>query len=154
MLLAVLLTLHSLLRWAILAAMVALIWRAASGWRQGRAWNPLDASVTKAWVGLIDLQIVVGLILYFVASPMAAIARQAFGAAMKDRTLRFFAVEHPVMALLVAIVAHATSVMARRAADDSTRFRRLLIGGVVSVLIVIVLIPWPFLSYGRPLFRL
>ncbi|MDF2694923.1 MAG: hypothetical protein K0S65_3306 [Labilithrix sp.] len=154
MFLAVLLTLHSLTRWAILASTLALVWRAASGWRQQRAWSPLDASITKAWVGTIDLQIVLGFVLYFVASPMAAIARQAFGAAMKDRTIRFFAVEHPVAMLLVAILTHATSVWARRADDDATRYRRLLIGSLVGFAITMLAIPWPFLSYGRPLFRL
>ena len=47
----------------------------------------------------LDMQMLLGLILYLVLSPFTAEALRDFGAAMKSPGLRFFAVEHLTLML-------------------------------------------------------
>ena len=47
----------------------------------------------------LDLQMLLGLLLYGMLSPFTRQAMQDFGAAMRDSTLRFWAVEHLTMML-------------------------------------------------------
>ena len=74
-----------------------------------------------------------------------------FAAAMKDSTLRFFAVEHFAGMLLAIIIAQ--QVFDFQAGDDrsceiSAGRDCLLARG----LLILASIPWPFMKYGRPLF--
>lgn len=155
MLLAVLLTLHSWCRWAVVLSTLAAGARCASGWVRGRRWTPLDARFARAWVGAIDLQMSLGMLLYLSASPLAAIARRDLAAAWLDPWLRFFGILHPVAMLAATSVAHASWIWARRADEGARdRFRRLGLGVLATTVIVGGAIPWPFLPYGRPLARI
>ena len=63
----------------------------------------------------LDIQLLLGLLLYFVVSPLMASIRADFGAAMSDSNLRFFAVEHISLMMLAVVLGHVAVVMARRA---------------------------------------
>jgi hypothetical protein len=153
MLLAVLLTLHSWIRWAVVASMIAVVVRAGMGWSAKRPWTSKDASLGRVWVGAVDAQVSVGFVLYFIASPMAAIARQDLAAAWRDESLRFFGILHPLMMVVVAIVTHAAWIWVRRTEVGTERLRRLTLGALGALAFLMLAIPWPFLAYGRPLTR-
>ena len=72
---------------------------------------------------------------------MASI-RSNFGAAMSDSNLRFFAVEHISLMIVAVILGHVAVVMARRGDTSSSKFRRGAIWLTLSVLAVLVAIPW------------
>jgi hypothetical protein len=154
MLLAVLLTLHSWSRWAVVASTLAMGVCSTRAWIRRTPWTPLDASLTRTWVGTVDLQVALGFVLYFAASPMASIARQDFRAAWSDETLRFFGILHPAAMVLVLVSTHATRVWANRTEHEHERFRRLTLGVLATFVIAMLAIPWPFLPYGRPLTRM
>lgn len=154
MLYEMLLVLHSFFRWAVVACTLAVGARCALGWLRRRGWTPADARLGRAWIGAIDLQVALGLLLYLSASPVAAVARQDFGQAWGDASLRFFGILHPLAMLAAASVAHAAWIWTRRAEDGaSERFRRLGLGLLGALVLIALAIPWPFLSYGRPLAR-
>jgi len=64
----------------------------------------------------LDLQLLLGLVLYFVLSPFTTQALNDFGAAMRNAPLRFFAVEHVTLMLAAVILVHVGRVLARKAA--------------------------------------
>ena len=146
----VILLLHSWLRWLALIAGVGATFGALS---KG------DGTVRSAerW-GLIfmialDVQLLVGLLLYGVLSPYTAAAMNDFGAAMRDPVLRFWAVEHLTMMLAAVILVHAGRVLARKSADVDKKRMRLLICFGPAVLLMLLGMPWPGMPNGRPLFR-
>jgi hypothetical protein len=144
--------LHSLLRWAVLVTGLIAWFRAVSGSTARRVWTSQDELWGFLFIMALDLQLVVGLVLYIFLSPITKIAFQNFGAAMKIDTTRFFAVEH-VFGMIVAIaLAHIGRVRARKITDDARRHRTLMIFFGLALLIIIASIPWPGLPYGRPLF--
>ena len=103
---------------------------------------------------LLDIQMLLGLLLYLVLSPFTAEAMKDFGAAMRNPGLRFFAVEHVVLMLAAVVLAHLGRALARKAKSPAVmRHRRFLCFGLAT-LAMLIAIPWPGLPNGRPLFRI
>ena len=148
----VILLLHSWLRWPALIAGIIATGAAFSS-------RPIGTEKTAAdrwggiFVGLLDLQFLLGLLLYFVLSPTTAAIRQDFGAAMRDPVARFWAVEHLTLMLVAVIVVHVGRVLARKAATPGAKRTRMLVCFGIATLAIIAAIPWPGFRAGRPLFR-
>lgn len=147
------LILHSWLRWgAILAGLLAAITLVMS-----KPARPGDANPSDRWnlffLIALDLQLVLGLVLYFVASPYMASIRENFGESMRIPQLRFWAVEHVTIMLVAVIALHLARVLARKATNAGSRRRRLLIGVSIAVLAILGGTPWPGSRVSRPLFR-
>ena len=147
------LLIHSWLRWVALVAAVGAIATTAAD----RS-TTLRTSRADLW-GLalmitLDLQMLLGLLLYLVLSPFTTEALSDFGAAMKNPALRFFAVEHVALMFAAVVLVHVGRVMARKAATADAKRSRLLICVVLATIAMLFAIPWPGMSSGRPLFRL
>ncbi len=140
---------HSWLRWVALVAGVGATFSALT--------DRGDGSRSDRWglalVTAVDLQMLVGLVLYLVLSPFTAIAMRDFGAAMKDPGLRFFAVEHVTMMFGAVILVHVGRVLARKAATPGARRTRAFVCFGLATVLMIVATPWPGMPSGRPLFR-
>ena len=149
----VILIVHSWNRWLVLAAAIATLAVAVAGLSARREWSKRDQRVTLTFVSALDLQAVLGLLLYFVLSPIIPKTGSEFKAAMHVSALRFFAVEHITMMLLALIVAHGSWVYAKRAANSRARQRRVAWGVGVTLLLLLSSIPWPFTAAARPLFH-
>lgn len=144
---------HSYLRWIVLGAAFLVLGRSVTGWRSGRSWTPGDARALAGFVGLLDLQLVLGLVLYLVLSPISGAFFADPASGMKDSVLRFFGVEH-VFAMTIAVgVVHAGRARAKKAIEPRDRHRRVCVSLLVGLGVMLVAIPWPFAKYGRPLAR-
>lgn len=150
---AVVLALHSWLRWGVVALAAAAFARSALAVRRGRGWTRADRRLAVAFVAAIDTQVLSGLLLYAVLSPLTPRSADALRAAMHVSVLRFFAVEHVMSMTLALASAHVGWVRAKRAADDATRHRHLAFGAGVALACLLVGMPWPVMPYGRPLLR-
>lgn len=148
------LTVHNLSRWLVVGFGVWAVVRAFGGWRGKREWTKLDERAGLAFMSIIDLQLLLGLVLYFLFSPYSKIAFQNFSAAMGERTVRYFAVEHLVMMVAALLLVHIGRVLVKKAQNAVARHKRAAIWFTVTLLIIIAAIPWPFLGLGRPWFRL
>ncbi|HEU4551815.1 MAG TPA: hypothetical protein VFS25_03240 [Chitinophaga sp.] len=138
------LTIHSLLRWVVL---LTGIWACVRALRGVNGKTPFTAADNKASLFFsisLDVQFLVGLILYFVTSPLMQTARADFGAAMKDNVLRFFAVEHTTMALLALILVHIGRSKVKKAGTAARQHKLALIFYGIALLLILALIPWPF----------
>jgi len=142
-----LLDLHSWLRWAVVITGIMATRAAMSDRWRGETWS-------IAFVSTLDLQMLIGLLLYLVFSPNMAAIRGDFGAAMHDPAARFWAVEHLGSMLLAVMLAHAGRVFSRKAKATGERSTKVLVCFALALLLIIVATPWPGLPNGRPLFRL
>jgi hypothetical protein len=150
----VILVLHNILRWIVFAAGAVALARATSATRGGRNWNDTDTKVLRAFVGAFDLQVLLGLLMYFGTSALGVRVLALGSAAMKDSTLRFFAIEHIFGMLVAAAVLHVGTARARRLGDSPVRQKRTALVVALALVIVFVSIPWPFYPAARPLLRL
>jgi hypothetical protein len=133
---------HSWLRWAvIIAGLVAVI-------RGGAR----DGSAGRWFTTLLDVQILLGLLLYFVLSPFTTAALRDFGGAMSNTQLRFFAVEHVFGMVIATALAHIGRAKVRKApVEKKVRLAAIFYG--LALLVLVISIPWPGMPAGRPLFR-
>jgi prepilin signal peptidase PulO-like enzyme (type II secretory pathway) len=109
---------------------------------QRRSWKAGEGQAVRIFTITMDVQLLLGLILYFVLSPITGIALQNFGAAMRDSTLRYFAVEHLLMMVLAVVAVHVGAVMIRRRHDDRSKYVQGAIWMTLSILLILVGIPW------------
>jgi uncharacterized membrane protein len=142
-----LLTFHNITRWLVVIAGVLVIARAITGLR-GRPWSQPDDRAGMLYTIALDVQLLLGLILFFV-SPITTRALQDFGAAMQNSQMRFFSVEHSLVMLIAVVVAHVARSLSKKAPTDPQKFRRALIGFGLSFVLLLAAIPWQ-----RPLLRL
>jgi hypothetical protein len=147
------LLLHSWLRWAvILLGLVAAI-RAIAGASARRPWLPADDRISKLFMHALDLQMLLGLVLYFFLSPISRAALSDFAGAMRVSAMRFWALEHWIGMIIGIALVHAGIARARRASDGPRKHRILAIVFVLAMIAILASVPWPGTPNGRPLLR-
>ena len=137
------LLLHSWMRWVVIIAAVLVFLRGARGINM----------TTRVFVTALDIQMLLGLILYFALSPSTRAAFQNMGAAMSNPTLRYWSVEHLAGMILAVAAAHIGRTRMRRAADNDARYKigAMFVG--IALVLILISIPWPGMPAGRPFFR-
>lgn len=143
---SVLLPIHNILRWVVVIAAVVAIAGSWLGVLQKKEWTKGDRLRGVGFVAAMDVQLLVGMILYF-TSPLIQQGFEDFGAAMKEAGIRYFLVEHIFLMVIAVALAHVGSVMAKKADTDSAKFKRAAIFFTISFVLVLVRTPW-----FRPLF--
>lgn len=144
----IVLIVHNLLRWVVVVLGVIAVTRAFLGWQQRWSWRDQDGRLASAYTRSLDLQVLLGLLLYFILSPITTGALRDLGAAMGNPDLRFFVVEHFAGMLLASVLAHIGVARARRVEADAGKYRTLAIFLALSILAILAAIPW-----SRPLLR-
>jgi hypothetical protein len=142
---------HSLLRWVILIFLLLSIFRQMTAGNQ-----PFDGRDKGFGLPLLiatHLTAVIGIYQWAVGDlGLNFIQTSGMGAVMKDSVMRFWAVEHPLMMLIGAIL--VTIGYGQRKTKHTTRVqrRRTLIYYVLALIVILMAVPWPFREViGRPL---
>jgi len=148
------LPLHSLIRWAVLLTGLWAAYRGISGVRRRRPWTLADERAGMWFTISLDTQFLLGLLLYFLLSPITRAAMHDFGAAMANPGMRFWAVEHITGMFIAAGLAHVGRNKIHKTGSDDRRHRTAAIFFTLSILAILASIPWTGLPYGRPLLRL
>ncbi len=147
------LTLHSIVRWLVVISAVLVLARMYGGLFSRRSWTAADDRAGMIFTMLLDLQALLGIILYVFLSPTTT-AFLAGQTGMSNSLARYFGVEHVFMMVIALVVAHVGRSLAKKGATNAWKFRRGAIFFTVSVLLILFAIPWPFLPAGRPWLRL
>jgi hypothetical protein len=150
---AAVLFLHSWLRWLVLLFALIAIGRAISGAISRRPWLPADDRAAALFTRSLDLQVLLGLLLYFVLSPITRAALSDFGGAMQVDATRFWAVEHVFGMLVGVALSHVGVKRAQRIQDHGRRHKVVAIFFALALIAIAAAIPWPGTPNARPLFR-
>ena len=142
------LTLHSWIRWLVLLAGIFTAVRALMGWMNKVEWTSRDNQAGLLFMIGVDVQLLLGFILYVALSPITAEALNDFGAAMADASLRYFAVEHVLLMFIAFALTHVGRAFSKRAADAVQKHKMAAIFFGIATLAILFAIPW-----FRPLFR-
>ena len=144
---------HSYWRWAVLAAALVVVARAVAGLVSSRAWTASDQRAARLFITTLDVQFVLGIVLYFGFSPFWMSTIQSFRETMQAPVARFFGVEHETAMVLATAAVHVGWTRAARAADPRRKYRTVIVMLLVFFAISAWAIPWPWRVVGRPLFR-
>ena len=151
---ALVLTLHSYTRWILVLIAALACVRSGYAFRRGSTYAPSDSRLARGFAAMLNLQLLLGVWLYLLLSPVVRTAFSDLGAAMASAPLRFFVIEHQVAALVAIGMGHLGLAQARKTTDDRAKHRCVLWGAGGCLLMILFAIPWPFLPYGRALVRI
>ncbi len=133
---------HNILRWLVLIFGILAIIRAYIGWFGNKEWTSLDDRLGLGFTISIDVQFILGLLLYLFLSPITTNAFANMSAAMSDSGTRYFLVEHSVMMVLAIILAHIGRSRAKKAETDTGKYKQAAIFYSLALLIILAAIPW------------
>jgi hypothetical protein len=130
--------LHSLWRWVVLILMGLAILKALLGWFGKQPWQNLDDRIGLFFTSALDLQVLLGIILYIgvlvgAYFPKTSIIRVSF--------------EHVLMMFIALAIVHVIRSRAKKTEGDLAKHRLTAIGYIIALVIVIVAIPvwsWGF----------
>ncbi|SDL65279.1 hypothetical protein SAMN05421823_107163 [Catalinimonas alkaloidigena] len=150
---SILLTLHSFVRWLVLISLLLAIVRGYRGWLAHQPFSRRDNALRHWTATVAHVQLILGIGLYFI-SPLVAYFLDHFQAAMQQREIRFFGMEHSSMMLLGIVLITVGSMRAKRAATDRQRFKTMALWYTAGLLVILSSIPWAFSPLvSRPWFR-
>ena len=89
----------------------------------------------------VHIQVILGVISYTI-SPHTVTAMSNFGTAMKDSLLRLFAVEHPLMMVIGAVLITIGYTKAKKAIDAKVKYKKILVFYSIGLLLFLSRIPW------------
>jgi hypothetical protein len=148
-----LLALHSLVRWLVLLTLMIAIVTAYRGWLSGKVFTATDNRIRHITATVAHVQLVIGILLYYI-SPIIRYFMHNYREAVHDRGTRFFGMEHSAMMFAAVILVTVGSAYAKRRPGDDLKFRTMAIWYSLALLVILVMIPWPFSSLAqRPWFR-
>jgi hypothetical protein len=124
---------HSLLRYVVLALLIAVIIKSLLGWLQGKDFSKADDKLSLFLLIGTHTQLLVGLFLYFV-SPVVQFSAQT----MKDRTLRFWTVEHIFIMVLAVILITVARISHKKLATASAKHKRLFLLNVLALILIVM----------------
>jgi hypothetical protein len=144
---------HSWLRWVVLLSGLFVVIRAVSGAIRHRPWGPADDRGVRLYSVSLDVQLLLGLVLYFLLSPITSAALSDFGAAFQSSGLRFWAVEHVFGMIVAVILTYRGKVRVRAIGDPVRKHRVAAVFFTLALVAILASIPWPGTPNARPLFR-
>jgi hypothetical protein len=145
---------HGYWRWAVLLSAVVVLVRTTVGTLTRKQWSGDDERAARWFLLAVDVQMAIGVLLYFGFSPFWSATLHSFQETMQGQVSRFFGIEHETAMLLAVMAAHIGRVRSTRAAEGVGKHRTMLISVVVFSVFVLWAIPWPWREMGRPLFRI
>lgn len=111
--------------------------------------RPRGSRWDTAFMAAVDVQVLLGLLLYFGLSPYSTEAMNDLSAAMRSSTLRFWSIEHEAMAFAGVILVRLGRILAVSGKTPEARRTRRLICFVAALALMVAA---AFLQ-RRPWFR-
>lgn len=136
---------HSNLRWLMLLFVLFAIYKAYVGYSQGKVFSKSDNTVKSLGVILGHTQMVVGLLIYM-ESPFTMYFWSNIGENIKNFDIAFIGLYHPLLMLVSVVLLTMGSAISKKKETDYEKFKTIFKWFVISLVIVLVSIPWPFYS--------
>jgi len=133
---------HSLLRWLALIAIVVALVNAFTGISKKRPFGANDNRWSLLTLIFFHLQLVIGLVLYFHQGWHTQIGE------MGNKVVRFYSLEHLVAMLVAIALVTVGRISSKKVNEDRKKHKRHLVYFLISLIIVLVNIPWPFREVG------
>ena len=142
--------LHYYNRYLILAALAFVLFRSITGWLKKSSYTKQDSMAGGILVGLAHLQLLVGLVQYFFTSTYTKVAMADMGAAMKDPTLRYYAVEHITAMIIAIVLIQLGRTFSKRKSSDTDKHRTVAIYTLMATLIIVGTLAQKGILLGHP----
>ena len=133
---------HNMFRWLVLIVLILAVGFALIGWLKKRDWSKKDNITGLLLTIFVDIQFIVGIVLYAFVSPITKAAFNDFGAAMKNADLRFYAVEHILLMIIALVLIHIGRLKSKKSVAPWKKHRSAAIYYGIALLLILAAIPW------------
>ncbi len=147
-----LLFIHSWTRWIVLIAIIYFFLRSLRGWRTGAPWTAQDHYFIWAFNQIFGYQVLFGLTLWIGLSPMTKAGIKNPNLILQDGAISFWVLRHALTMILAFGLFHAGRAKSKKVSTIQ-RFKVYALTFGMMLAMIASAIPWPWLSYGRLLFR-
>ena len=134
-------TVHSYWAFFVLFILVAAIVNAFIGRYMGKEFSAKDLRISLFVLIFSHIQLLIGLILYFVSPWFDQWAEIGIGV-MKDTQTRLYLVEHPIINILAIVLITMGWSMHKRQSESSKKFLRIILFYSLGLLLLLSGIPW------------
>ena len=134
-------TVHSYWAFFVLFILVAVIVNAFIGRYMGKEFSTKDLRISLFGLIFSHIQLLIGLILYFVSPWFDQWAAIGMGV-MKDAQARLYLVEHPITNILAIVLITMGWSMHKRQSESSKKFLRIILFYSLGLLLLLSRIPW------------
>ncbi|RYJ41504.1 hypothetical protein [Flavobacterium beibuense] len=136
------LDLHSYWAFAVLGLLLIAVLNAFAGLSSKRVFTPKDRKISMIALIFSHIQLLLGIVLYFV-SPYLQTAKEAgMGAVMKDSTLRLYLVEHPLTNIIAIVLITIGWSKHKKTEDSQAKFKKIGWMYAIAFLLLLSRIPW------------
>ena len=139
---SVLKTVHSYWAYLALAILILASVNALLGMRGNKAFSARDLRISLFGLIFSHVQLLVGLILYFVSTWFDQWSALGVGGVMKDAQARLYLVEHPFTNIIAILLITMGWSMHKRQAEDGKKFSRIGIFYTLGLVLLLSRIPW------------
>ena len=135
--------LHSYWAYLVLLIVVLATFNALIKFFSKKEYGPKDFRISLFALIVTHLQLIIGLILYFV-SPLGlqAITNNGMGEVMKSSVMRLNAVEHPIVMILVVVFITIGYSKHKKKLVSAPKFKTLAIFYTIALILMLSRIPW------------
>lgn len=130
--------------WAYLVLLILIIASINSlvGFIAGKEYGATNFRIALFALIVSHIQLLIGLVLYFITPYFRAFGEQGMGAVMKDSVLRLYLVEHPlIMIIAVALITIGYSKHKAKL-TSKPKFKLLAIFYTIALILMLSRIPW------------
>lgn len=125
---AILLEIHSILRWIIVVVGIIALVKFLVGWAGKSEFGGMDRGLSSGFSGLIDLQVTLGL-LYFLITGFGGVG------------FPLFRIEHTITMLIAAFAAHAPGMFRKRQSNKFAVSFFAIVGALLLIFIGVARLP-------------
>lgn len=133
---------HSYWAYLVLIMLIISSVNALIGFFSKKEYGATDFRLALFTLIVSHIQLLIGIVLYFVAPYFQAFGEAGMGGVMKDSTLRLYLVEHPlIMIIAIALITVGYSKHKKKL-TSRPKFKLLSIFYTLALILVLSRIPW------------
>ncbi len=130
--------------WAYLVLVILIIASINSliGFFSKKEYGATDFRISLFTLIVSHIQLLIGILLYFVSPYFNAFSEGGMGEVMKDSTLRLYLVEHPLMMILAVVLITVGYSKHKKKLTSRPKFKMLAIFYTLGLVFLLSRIPW------------
>jgi hypothetical protein len=133
---------HSYWAYLVLATLLVALINAIIGLASKREFEARDIRISLFALIFSHIQLLIGMVLYFVSPYFQAFSEQGMGAVMKDPNIRLYLVEHPFVNILAIVFITIGWSKHKTKVASTNKFKMISIFYGIGLVLLLSRIPW------------
>jgi len=134
--------LHSYWAYLVLLVVILATFNAILKFAGKKPFGAQDFRISLFALITMHLQLLIGLVLYFVSPYFSAFSNEGMSTIMGDKTLRLYLIEHPSMMILAIVFITIGYSKHKKKLSSSKKFKTLSIFYSIALILLLSRIPW------------